>query len=114
MMETLADRGDRRPCAAVIGNRNEEFIGQTELERLEDRLDLTVVHVLSDASEHWTGLRGRVDAALLNTVCACGEPRCRCQYFICGPDPMMDAVEASLLSLGVPAERIHSERFAMV
>ncbi len=34
-------------------------------------------------------------------------------WFICGPDPMMDAAEAALVQLGVPAERIHTERFDM-
>jgi predicted ferric reductase len=32
--------------------------------------------------------------------------------FLCGPNPMMDAVERSLRELGVPGNRIHSERFA--
>jgi ferredoxin-NADP reductase len=37
----------------------------------------------------------------------------RLQYFICGPDPMMDAAEDALVRLGVPTRRIHSERFDM-
>ncbi len=32
--------------------------------------------------------------------------------YICGPDPMMEAVVESLDRLGVPRDRIHSERFA--
>jgi ferredoxin-NADP reductase len=36
------------------------------------------------------------------------------QYFICGPDPLMDAAEGALVDLGVPKSRVHSERFAMV
>jgi ferredoxin-NADP reductase len=36
------------------------------------------------------------------------------QYFICGPDHLMDAVEGALVELGVPERRVHSERFAMV
>ena len=36
------------------------------------------------------------------------------QFFICGPQPMMDAAEAALVELGVPAERVHTERFDMV
>jgi GTP-binding protein LepA len=38
----------------------------------------------------------------------------RFQFFICGPDPMMDAAEAALVELGVPGERVHTERFGMV
>jgi ferredoxin-NADP reductase len=38
----------------------------------------------------------------------------RLQYFICGPDSMMDATEDALVHLGVPKRRVHSERFGMV
>lgn len=31
-----------------------------------------------------------------------------------GPDPMMDAAENALLELGVPGERVHTERFNML
>jgi predicted ferric reductase len=38
-----------------------------------------------------------------------------CEYFICGPDPMMDAVERALHEeMGVPLSKIHSERYNMV
>ncbi len=36
------------------------------------------------------------------------------QYFVCGPDPFMDIVEATLLADGIDAERIHIERFSPV
>jgi ferredoxin-NADP reductase len=32
--------------------------------------------------------------------------------FICGPDPMIDAVKRGLRSLHVPNSQIHAERFA--
>jgi ring-1,2-phenylacetyl-CoA epoxidase subunit PaaE len=35
------------------------------------------------------------------------------EYFLCGPGDMNDEVMASLIDLGVNAERIHSERFAV-
>ena len=35
------------------------------------------------------------------------------EAFICGPEPMMDAAEAALRAAGVPAERIHVERFGV-
>ncbi len=38
----------------------------------------------------------------------------RLQYFICGPERMMDTAEGALGKLGVPGERVHSERFGMV
>jgi ferredoxin-NADP reductase len=38
----------------------------------------------------------------------------RFQFFICGPEPMMDAAEAALVELDVQDERVHTERFDMV
>ena len=38
----------------------------------------------------------------------------RRQYFICGPAPMVAAVEDALASARIPAERIHTERFNFV
>jgi ferredoxin-NADP reductase len=34
-------------------------------------------------------------------------------FFICGPPPMMDAVQVSLLERGVRQEFIHLERFTL-
>ena len=31
--------------------------------------------------------------------------------YVCGPDPMMDAVRRTLRTLGVPTNQIHTERF---
>jgi ferredoxin-NADP reductase len=40
--------------------------------------------------------------------------RQRFQYFICGPNPMMDAMEDALMAIEVPVDRIHTERFGWV
>lgn len=112
MLATLADRNDQRPCWAVVGNRYEEqIIGREELQQLSSRLNLTVVHALTAPTPGWTGATGRVSATLLDA--ALPVQRERLQYFICGPDAMMDAAEHALAELHVPAAQIHSERFAM-
>lgn len=37
----------------------------------------------------------------------------RCDYFLCGPPPMMGALTVQLISLGVPEAQIHFERFTL-
>ena len=32
--------------------------------------------------------------------------------YVCGPDPWMDAAERAVREAGVPADRIHTERFS--
>jgi predicted ferric reductase len=113
MLATLADQGDRRPVWLFLGNSSEDRItGIRQLERLRGRLDLTVVHVISRASEAWPGERGRIDAALLARHL---PPHARSlQYFVCSREETVRAVRASLAELGVPADRVHSEQFGMV
>lgn len=121
MLRTLADREDVRPCYLFLGNRNEESITfREEIEALRSRLNLKVIHVLSRPEEDWEGEKGHIDAAVLSRGLAGEEHRRlperhrRLVYSICGPDAMMDAAEGALTHLGVPAERVHSERFGMV
>jgi len=112
MLRTMADRGDVRPVLLFYGNREwGEVAFREELGRLRDRLDLTLVHVLEQPPAEWRGETGYITADLLGRHL----PRFyeRFQYFICGPNPMMDAVAVALAELGVSAERIHTERFDM-
>lgn len=113
MLRTMADRNDVRPTLLFYANSDWDSVAfRDELEQLKHRLNLTLVHVLSRPPEGWAGETGYVTAEILARHLPRGYQRF--QYFICGPDPMMDAVEAALLKLGVPAERVHTERFDMV
>jgi ferredoxin-NADP reductase len=83
-----------------------------DLVELEGQLDLTVVHVVEEPPAGWSGETGRVDEELLRRWLPVRFERL--QYFICGPPQMMDALEDALTRLGVPAERIHSERLTFL
>jgi predicted ferric reductase len=113
MLRTMADRNDVRPVLLFYANLNWDGVAfREELEQLKSRLNLTLVHVLERPPESWAGATGYITADVLARQLPNGYERF--QYFICGPDPMMDAVEAALLELGVPADRVHTERFDMV
>jgi predicted ferric reductase len=113
MLRTMADRNDPRPCYLFFGNREWEVVPfREEIEELRSKLDLKVVHVLSRPSESWKGERGRIGAEVLARHLP--EQYGSLQYFICGPDSLMDAAEDALVRLGVPRRKVHSERFVMV
>ncbi|WP_051683863.1 ferric reductase-like transmembrane domain-containing protein [Blastococcus sp. URHD0036] len=113
MLSTLADQGDQRPCTLVLANRYEDQVtGVRQLARLQGRLNLRVVHVISRPSDQWEGVRGHVDAALLERLLP--QHRRSLQYFICSGGQMVEAVEDYLDWLDVPRDRIHSEKFGMV
>lgn len=113
MIRTLADQGDQRPVILLYGSKDLEVITfREELEALKARLDLTVVHVLENPSDGWTGERGFVTAEVLRRHLP--PPYADHEYFICGPDVMMDAIEDALGTLGVPMSKYHSERYSFV
>jgi predicted ferric reductase len=113
MLSTLADQGDQRPCLLILGNRREDQVtGVRQLARLQGRLNLRVVHVISRPADQWTGERGRVDAGLLDRHLPL--ERRSLQYFICAGGEMVRSVESDLQRLGIPGDSIHSEHFGMV
>jgi predicted ferric reductase len=111
ILRTLAARGDRRPVVLLYGAPDWDSLTFREaLEELAPRLNLTVVYVLSQPSPGWLGERGFINAELLRRCLP--TPYADHEYFICGPDQMMDAIEAALAALHVPMSRYHSERYS--
>jgi predicted ferric reductase len=113
MLETLADRGDVRPVVLFAGNRKwGSIIFRDRIDELTARLNLKVVHVLEEPPPDWTAETGYLDADILTRHLPVGYQRF--QFFACGPNPMLDAVETALVQIGTPADRIHTERFDWV
>jgi predicted ferric reductase len=79
---------------------------------MKTRLNLTVVHVLSDPPAGWEGERGYINAQLLQRHLP--PTYADHEYFICGPGVMMDAIEKALGEMNVPLSKYHSERYSFV
>lgn len=99
----------------VYGNRREEGIifwkTLTDME-LADRQRFHVVHVLSDASDNWAGLRGRINKA--NIVVILKELNIHFkneEYYMCGPQGMMDEMLETFAMFEVPEHKIFKESF---
>jgi predicted ferric reductase len=113
IIRTLAARDDKRPVILLYGSKDWESITfREELEALEARLDLKVVHVLADAPESWKGEKGFINAEMMMRHLS--PPYRDHEYFICGPNPMMDAIEGALGKMHVPLSKYHSERYSFV
>lgn len=115
MLRTLADRGDQKPLTLIYANKTlESATFLEEIEELSEKVNLKVVHVLELPPEDWNGEKGFVTADILNRYLPVDRKPNRVEIFICGPGPMMDAVEKALTRLGVPMGDFHSERFSLV
>jgi ring-1,2-phenylacetyl-CoA epoxidase subunit PaaE len=80
--------------------------------RFMDRLQ--VFHFLEDEADDVDLFNGRLDTTRTAEVLkALVDPRSLTAAFVCGPGPMMDAAETSLLAAGVPLDIILIERFTV-
>jgi predicted ferric reductase len=113
MCLTMAERGDKRPVLLLFGTRDAEGLTfRDDFEKLKSRMNLQVVYVLSNPKNGEGDERGYINADVLRKYL---PPQYkRFQYFICGPGPLMDAMEEALPALGVPPQNVHTERFDMV
>jgi predicted ferric reductase len=110
MLRTMALRGERRPLHLFYGNRQwDRVLFREELDRLAAGLHLQLVHILGEPSDDWRGERGLLTQDLLGQRLPAN--RAELEYFVCGPDPMIRLAERSLVQIGVPLRRIHSEIF---
>ena len=75
--------------------------------------NLRVVHVLTEPPADWAGETGFIDADIIGRHIA-ERHYGRYAFFICGAPAMLDAMETLLLSVGVPASRLNTERFDFV
>ena len=102
-------------CVLLYGNRSvADIIFRTELEDLKDRHlgRLAVIHILSREEQDIPILNGRIGpdklTALLPTLL---RPNSVDHAYICGPGDLIDSATTTLVALGIPAERIRTERF---
>ena len=111
-LNTLADRGDPRPILLIYStNEESELAYKDEIEKLKERLDLETVYVLEEPPHDWAAEEGKITEDLLDRRLP--KERFIRHFFICGPAPMMYAVQEALHRKGVPQSHTHMEQFAL-
>ena len=116
ILSIVSDRLQRTSQATftiVFGVRGAADLFATDrLRALQDRAPgrVRVLPILSQepAGSSWQGRRGMVTEALTPELCS--DYR-QVSAFVCGGTPMVEAVERRLVSLGVAATRIHTDKF---
>ncbi|TVQ53969.1 MAG: hypothetical protein EA377_06705 [Phycisphaerales bacterium] len=115
MLRTLRDLQRQRPLLLLYATRTVDGAAfENELACMKNEMDLNVVRLVEEPPDGWTGESGRFSAEILERVVKPPFDRDDTQYFICGPDSMMDLAELTLRDRGVSAVQIHSERFQIV
>ena len=134
LMSILKTVLQKEPLSSVFlfyGNKDEgSIIFRNELYQLQQKYPkrLRITHLLSNPIQFtkksflglkqqfiqpWQGAVGIMNAQKTLHFLNHNRPLHRQQvYFICGPSPMMDAVEQVLLEKGIDKKDIHLERFS--
>lgn len=112
---SLAETALRRDPATQVDflcghRRAEEIVFAARLDALAREFAgrLRVRVALDEADAGWSGLAGPLGGA--RVVAEAGTAADA--YYVCGPEPMMDDVAATLTSAGVESSRVRIERFA--
>jgi predicted ferric reductase len=110
MLRYIRDSELDIPVTLIWGNKSrKDILFQKELDSMKDKV--RTVHVLSEPEEDWEGEKGYVTREILEKYVQ--EELQDADVFLCGPAPMMKKVKESLGELGVPPERIHTEKFGL-
>ncbi|MFG6462359.1 1,2-phenylacetyl-CoA epoxidase subunit PaaE [Roseateles sp. DXS20W] len=115
LLTALLEREPRSRATLIYANRRTaSTMFKEELEDLKNRFmtRLSLHLVFSREAVDAPLYAGRLDAGKLSAFLAGPVPAASLDaVFVCGPFEMNDQAEAALLGHGVPAERIHIERF---
>ena len=111
IVRSLTDRGWKGEMYLVFSVRKRgDIIFEQELRYLEQRFpNLHVLVTLTgDPDAAWDGARGQISKDMLAKLIPDFR---RGPVMMCGPDKMMTAVRALLVSMGIPDAEIHQEEF---
>lgn len=101
----------------IYGSRNEaNIIFDKKLEALQTKYKerLKIVHTLSQPSDSWKGETGRLNKTHLLKILEQFPDlnKKEAEFFMCGPEDMMEEAHRALAILAVPEAKIRKESFA--
>ena len=112
MLRTLRERDCESPLIFFYGNPTwDSVIYREELAEIEKDLDLDLIHVIEKPDDAWEGETGFITRDILQQHLP--EDYQDWIFFLCGPLPMIEAVEGALHDLHVPVRHIFSEQYEM-
>lgn len=113
MIKNELDKNLQIPIHVIYSNSTpEEITFKDELtgwlkEHPFLKIDMTISHP-EESKEKWEGLTGRVDETMIKKLVYDTENP---TWWVAGPPAMIDAMEEVLKKIGIPQEKIKSEKF---
>ncbi|MES2732570.1 MAG: ferredoxin--NADP reductase [Bacteroidota bacterium] len=106
----------RSQVSLIYGNRDtQSIIFRTQLEALQAQYGgrFQVIHVLSQPEDSWNGHQGRLNQTLILKLLEHlpNVEKADTEFYMCGPEGLMEEAKKALAIMHVPKERIHKESF---
>lgn len=115
LKSVFANEPKSKVTLLYCSRHEDHIIFKKELEELEKKFSdkLEIIHNLSQPTDSWSGLRGRLKSETLAEFVSKAESDTEftTEYFICGPDGILETALEVLASQNVPNEKIHKESF---
>lgn len=114
MLRHMRDTKAEVDVMLLYANRTEkDIVFREELAAIEagDAPRLRVVHILSEPEQGWNGETGYVDREKIARYLS--DNMAEKAFYVCGPPAMNKKVIETLLAMGVPYPRIHTEIFSL-
>ncbi|MBX3085536.1 MAG: RnfABCDGE type electron transport complex subunit D [Anaerolineae bacterium] len=112
MIKFLLDTHQRRSVVLLYSNRTaDEIVYSDVFNAAQRQFGLRTVYTLTDprqAPRDWTGKLGYIDEKMIRETV---PDYLVCQFFISGPNQMVNAVSEALIKLGVNGEQIKTDYF---
>lgn len=115
LLAACAQQGEQRPIRLIYADHDvSQMVKVDELCGSGGPADFRQLLMVEKPGDGWEGLVGRLDAdGLARALAADGVTQVidKAHFMVCGPGRMMDGVETTLVTRGVPLERVQSEHF---
>lgn len=112
ILNTLADRGDKRPTYVFYGDLNEDTaLYADEFEQLKPKLNLAFVQVLEEPKAEDYPHQGYITKDIM--LDHLPQNYNDLFYFVCGPALMLRAIEKHFDAMGISNSQIHEENYTM-
>jgi len=116
MLKTILNVEQNSHVTLLYQNRNtESIIFRESLNKLAEEFPerFKILIILSRPDENWTGLTGRLDREKIKQIISdeLGDKVYSAEFYLCGPQGMMQEAEFTLKELNVATHQIHKESF---
>jgi ring-1,2-phenylacetyl-CoA epoxidase subunit PaaE len=114
IMRSVLDQENFSKVALVYGNRDENYIVfKKELKALAEKFGgrIQIIHILQEDANGLTHHHGLPTTDMITDILEEIGFGDRAEYYICGPQPMMDVVKDGLIRADVDTKKIMMESF---